>query len=904
MPYSKPGDTFKIICICLVAILFSLDCKSQDKMETISLNLESMASEIPNDKIFLHTDRSLYQPGDTIYFQGYIADRFTLRFETASLSSYVLLTDIDGNKIDSSRFRVDYSLAPGWLAIPEDCKPGWYCIKAFTSIMQNFDPAYAFSSWIRIDELIKNPVDIQFSFDKLQYSPSDTAEIVVSISDYLGDSFGRVRFSYSLLENGEIKETFGSRTSTNGEATLRLYLPDSTKSRKVCLNVVLEDGIAESNIDIPLVDEPPYIAFLPEGGTFIPGYSQKVTFNGVRKNGEQLFLRGAIFDNTGRVIDSIYSSKLGPGIFSIKPAIGHSYYAVFNELPGQKWNLPDIMTNVPALKLSQDENSLSAYVMGVPMDEEYYVALSMNYHIVGVSKVGGKNIVKISFITDSLPSGTARVTVFNSNLKPVAERCIQIRRKNFPSVSIDQNYKFYVTGQESELSIELADTEGEKLAGIFSVAVIDSSSALSPQIALKRIEDEFLLEKEIYDRIPDHLKNMAIIRLPKEELDLLMMTYGWIKYKWESRLSLTPRMLTFFDLYRIDVSTILTSKKRSQREREYVFVKDPAQSWFLDLEQADEFSYLLDIENIDPLTRSIMIIPNNAYKKRISKVTFSSDYNKSFFSSQFSNSSPQIIFRNRYNYILDTFNISLDSIRIIKGIDVFAKRKPVQPFTNQSEEHFKNVRTKTVTGVALETAMTFEDLLRRLNPYFLDVRTKKLSFKPSMRLVEDEKADDPVSALFVVDDVPQGQTYRNLMGLNPSDIHSVTALRGVQGTYIYGSEANGGVVFIETKLYHFGDKYDLATIENSIPGDTRNKELLLFRRDAEFYNPPEKIMESDPQYWIRPTLYWNNECFYDGKRPVKIKYFNHQKKGSVYIIVNGVTYEGLPISGVSKYMIR
>jgi hypothetical protein len=206
--------------------------------------------------------------------------------------------------------------------------------------------------------------------------------------------------------------------------------------------------------------------------------------------------------------------------------------------------------------------------------------------------------------------------------------------------------------------------------------------------------------------------------------------------------------------------------------------------------------------------------------------------------------------------------------------------------------------------VALETAMTFEDLLRRLNPYFLDVRTKKLSFKPSMRLVEDEKADDPVSALFVVDDVPQGQTYRNLMGLNPSDIHSVTALRGVQGTYIYGSEANGGVVFIETKLYHFGDKYDLATIENSIPGDTRNKELLLFRRDAEFYNPPEKIMESDPQYWIRPTLYWNNECFYDGKRPVKIKYFNHQKKGSVYIIVNGVTYEGLPISGVSKYMIR
>lgn len=900
MPSFYPPDILKIVSIFLVAILLNTKCHAQEEeREFLSLKLESMASDIPTDRIFLHTDRSLYQPGDTIYFQSYIADRFTQRFETSSLSSFVLLTDTEGNMIDSARLRVDYSLAPGWLAIPEDCRPGWYCLKAFTSIMQNFDPGYAFTSWIRIDELIKEPVDIKYSFDKLQYNPSDTAEIVVSIFNYLGDPFGRARFSYSLLVNGKITETYGSSTSSRGESTIRLYLPDSGDSRKISLNVVLEDGIAESNIDIPLADNTPDISFLPEGGTLIPGYSQRVAFNAVRKSGEQLFLRGAVFDNTGRLIDSISSGKSGPGLFNIKPSKGYSYYAVFNEFPGKRWDLPVITNAVPALKVTQSANIIFTDVQGASPGNTYFVALSMNYNIVGVSKVEGKDFIRINFLTDSLPSGTARISLFSSDMKPVAERCIILRNKNPSSFSIDPNYKFYVTGQESELSIELNNYDGERIDGLFSIAVIDSSSALSPQIALKRIEDEFLLEKEIYDRIPDHLKSSGLVSLPEEELDLLMMTYGWIKYKWESQLSLSPKMLTYFDLYRIDVATIFTSQKRKEKEREYVFVRPIEQPFLLDLEQADEDSYILDIANVDPLTRSIMVIPNIAYKRRVSKVTISSDYNKSFFSSLYSRSSPQLIYRNRYNYILDTFNISLDSVRIIKGIDVFAKRRPVQSFTNQHEEGYQNIRTTTISGVALESAITFEDMLRRLNPYTFDIWTNEISFRPPMSI-----SGGPPPALFVLDDVPQGNNYKNLLSIKPRDIHSISAIKGVQGTYIYGDEAYGGVVFIETKLYHMGDKYDLGTVENSIPGDILKKELMLFRKNAEFYAPPREVMENDPEYWIRPTLYWNSECFYDGKSPVKLKYFNHQKKGTVFIIVNGVSSKGEPVSGMQRYTIR
>ncbi|MEZ5011849.1 MAG: hypothetical protein R2744_09785 [Bacteroidales bacterium] len=53
-------------------------------------------------------------------------------------------------------------------------------------------------------------------------------------------------------------------------------------------------------------------------------------------------------------------------------------------------------------------------------------------------------------------------------------------------------------------------------------------------------------------------------------------------------------------------------------------------------------------------------------------------------------------------------------------------------------------------------------------------------------MTEDEEADDPSSALFVVDDVPQGQTYKISWGLNPTDLHSVSVLKELQRHSFYG----------------------------------------------------------------------------------------------------------------------
>ena len=53
------------------------------------------------DQVFVHLDRNMYKPGDTIRFQAYIRDRFTNEFESKSVTFYALLFDDKNLKAES-----------------------------------------------------------------------------------------------------------------------------------------------------------------------------------------------------------------------------------------------------------------------------------------------------------------------------------------------------------------------------------------------------------------------------------------------------------------------------------------------------------------------------------------------------------------------------------------------------------------------------------------------------------------------------------------------------------------------------------------------------------------------------------------------------------------------------------
>ena len=66
--------------------------------------LTTLQKSVGNDQVFVHLDRNIYKPGDTIYFQAYVRDQLTGSFESKSSSMYALLFNANNMMADSARF--------------------------------------------------------------------------------------------------------------------------------------------------------------------------------------------------------------------------------------------------------------------------------------------------------------------------------------------------------------------------------------------------------------------------------------------------------------------------------------------------------------------------------------------------------------------------------------------------------------------------------------------------------------------------------------------------------------------------------------------------------------------------------------------------------------------------------
>jgi len=898
-------QTIRSLLFLVIIILSGPFSRSQTGIAELTRILDSSSAIVPDDQVFIHTDRNLYHPDDTIFFQTYIRNRFTLTHETASLSLYVILSDTAGEVVDSARFRIDHSLAPGYLKIPNYVSPGYYRLVGFTSKMQNFDPGYAFGSWIRIDVQRSEKVKADFSFDKSVYSSGDTAEINISFTDDLGEPLKNESFLYSIVMNGENLNYYNSKTNRNGESLVRLYLPDSTQYMRLGIEVVLKEKSYQSRISIPRDTDIPDLRFLPEGGTFIYGFSQRLAFNAVSENGKQIFAKGVIYDDMDKTIDTFESGIYGPGLVEFTPEPDRSYHAELENYPGVKFNLPASSSEGFAIRADVDSNLLNVVINGInePADSCFLV-LSMNNDLITVVPLSIEKSKQLTFDTGPLPAGTVKITLYNNQLYPVAERLVLINSHKETVTTLKSKYSFYVSGQESELEVTFNDSQNKSVAGFFSIAVIDSSLGYYSDLPFKDIKESFLFDDEFYNNLPGKIRFAGLHNISAAEVDILLMTYGWRKF------SITPGInyqavsgMQNYDLIRIrilDRMTRLRTKRLIANGESLVLMTVESPEIHSLLADNDNSFYFL-FDSLGLYNNTIIIAQNNAAERFINSAKIEFPSNQSYVDNLITNNLTLPKGQADDFTINPEMDSELDSIMRIGDVNVWGKRIKK---TDQSEDfvwQYQTVSSKTLDQEDIKYAVAFDQLLRRLHPLYINTGAYQVFFRPQQSLLGG--ASTP-AALFVLDGIPIGNDYSLIAQISPQDIYFITAVKGVQGFYIYGERANGGVVFIETKYKHFGGSYDIDySNNNGYMGDLA-RPVEIYRTAVEYYNPPSEHVDNNPDYWQRSTIFWEDELFYDGKIPVNIKYLNHRKKGPVMVIINGVSIDNQPVTTRYRYLIR
>ena len=102
------------------------------------------------EKVYLHTDRTYYNPGDDIWFSAYLINAWERSLSGLSRNLHVELISPSHEIISSRILRLEGGLGNGDFKLPGNLSSGKYRLRAYTNYMRNFSDQIFFNKEISI----------------------------------------------------------------------------------------------------------------------------------------------------------------------------------------------------------------------------------------------------------------------------------------------------------------------------------------------------------------------------------------------------------------------------------------------------------------------------------------------------------------------------------------------------------------------------------------------------------------------------------------------------------------------------------------------------------------------------------------------------------------------------------
>lgn len=428
-----------LLCLLLTAPCSLLRAQNIDSL----LGLFRQAD--PQEKVYVHFDKSYYNPGETIWFKAYIFDGIE-----RSLTAHNFYADlVDENGAVLSRFAgpVAESSAAGSFALASNFSKSLVYFRAYTTAMLNGDSNFIFVKPIRV------------------------------------------------------------------------LVPAKTAKPRTPINVS--------------------ISFLPESGDLVAGLSTVLAFKATDANGLPVNAKGYIKSNDGTRIGDFVTVHDGMGWFQIEPKAGASYAAVWKDPSGKEVTtaLPAVKSQGINVKVSDAEES-KRFVLQRSDDapdnmQSLRIIAYMNQQLVYYAKVNlSANTVTSGMIpTKQLPTGILTITVFDKNLKPLAERISFVNNHDY---EFDADAWMPVLNKNKRglntMEVMMSDT----LRANLSVSVTDADLHV-PTPNEDNIISHLLLTGDLRGKVANpYYYFFSTSDSASMYLDLVMLTNGWRRYNWDS----------------------------------------------------------------------------------------------------------------------------------------------------------------------------------------------------------------------------------------------------------------------------------------------------------------------------------------------------------------------------------
>lgn len=796
------------------------------------------------EKVYLHIDRDSYYPGDDIWFKAYLVDASDRLLSSHSSNLHVELISPALKIIDSRIIKLDKGLGNGDFHLAEKLQSGRYRLRAYTNYMRNFG-----------DQLF-------FNKDITVINSSDAFKEFSDSADYNRNK--------------------------------------------------------------------PEISFFPEGGSLVDNVTSLVAFKAVDDHGNGYYVSGEIYSSAGDIVTTFKSTHKGMGTFSLTPVPGLRYYAVIKNKTGDlsRYEIPKSFSTGVVLSVSKNRAGKVLLIFNtnpetLPLVMDRDLSLTVSAHNIAFNTYSFRMKSLNSFLkipSDDLPEGIVMLTLSGVKNLPLCERLVFVQNDEDANVKIETDKTIY--NQRDSVSVKISLRVNSRIPqdAFFSLSAAENIFTENYSSFPSNISSWFLLESDIRGPIEEpsyYFDPSNPARL--EDLDLLLLTQGWRDFEWKYKTMICPPENGF------------TISGRVRKK----FADKPLINSMVNIAIFKSGKPLVGFVPVDSLGRfSIKGVDLTGNANVVASVTGEKDNLKGWLLLDSLKYSPAIVkediaqtrFVGYNDRNIDENQAMSDNQIINKSLHTFIQYAEIRTTIQKKYKLSDTIKPGEVNIIAIrqdapESARAKSRRYLRGTPDRELVITPDLQFySTAFRLIELKYLNPSTvrlghrmkNPLYMIDGNPVPASdvralpiswVERIDVVDDENVASLAAIRTMVEIEGADSSGRGGYGYCDGAISII--LKDDKDIVNSPVFHSVNVKFSGFDEPRIFYSPRHHTnLESDYKPDLRTTLFWEPNIKVENNKDIFLNYYNADNPSKVKVIVEGITTEGIPVTGKAEYEVK
>jgi len=529
---------FGFMLFCSIALM-SFSTIENALFEPMLDKLKKYKKDIASEEVYIHTDKTLYKQGESLWFSVYLLDANKNRLSEISDIVYVEILNPKGVNQRTYTIITKNGKANGDFTFPENCEGGIYKIKAYTRWNKQFGDKCIFSKDIQVQATLKPRLLMSLDFIRKAYGPGDKAQATFKATTLQNEPLGNKKLSFNAYIDGKKIITQNISTNDEGKTLISFKIPQNIESEDGLLNVLVEhEGYTESiSRQIPItLAENIRLAFYPESGDLLENVKSNLAFKATNKYNKPVDIEGYIVDGEGKRITAFKSFHDGMGACSFKPEQDVEYHAEITKPSNvsKQFAIPAAKKSGFLFITEKKENMLDVRIFSTKNEKAFMIvhAKENNYGYEEFDLDIGWNVLSIP--TNSYPAGVVYLTLFDKNANEQCERLVYINNNKQLNIAIESDKKEYLPREKVELKITAKNEKQEPVKANISLAVVNDKTISLADDKQDNILSYFLLSSDVSGEIhePNYYFNPEEPDAEKA-IDYLLLTQGWRRFTWK-----------------------------------------------------------------------------------------------------------------------------------------------------------------------------------------------------------------------------------------------------------------------------------------------------------------------------------------------------------------------------------